>query len=327
MPLARTVRLLLGPPAMSKKYDTSFKEMFAQNFLALLRWLLPDVSSAEVLKLPEELPLTARRADLIIRVRPERGPGVKRQPDLIIIFECQCQRDARLHKTMLLRAVLAHTLHDLPVKTVVLALSSRAVIAPEHVFGQGPDGEHLWHRVTVRQVFDECADDVLASDVAELLPLVTAMRPRDGNHEKLVRRVVKQILDRVVDDEQRKIMLEQAATFATLRLPAKKVDGIVKDVLRRNRYMLDPLRDFPYLRAGYRKGIAKGKAEGVAEGMAKGVTEGMAKSLLVFLTGRGMTVSPGLRKKILACTDVNQLDRWLQAAATAKSAAEALSAN
>lgn len=304
---------------MSKKYDTSFKEMFAQNFLALLRWLLPDVTSAEVLKLPEELPLTARRADLIIRVRLKGKHAERRRHDLLIIFECQCQRDVRLHQSMLLRAVLAHTLHGLPVKTIVLALFPQAVVKPDHIFGQGPDGDDLRHRVTVRRVFDECADRALDSDIAELLPLITAMQPRDGDHAALVRRVIERILLRVASDETRKVMLEQAATFATLRLPPDKVHGIVRDVVWRNRHMLDPLRDFPYLRWGYRKG----KAEGRAEGQAKG----KAESLLALLIGRGFRVSPAFRKKILACTDQTQLDRWFQIALTAKSAAEVLGAN
>jgi hypothetical protein len=242
---------------MPKRYDASFKEMFAHNFLALLRWLLPELSSAQVLKLPEELPVTARRADLMMRVRPKRGSAI-RPPDLIVVFECQCQRDPTLHKALLLRAVLAHTLHGLPVKTIVLALSPRAVPPPGHVFGQGPDGEELWHRVTVRRVFDESADDALASGVAELLPLVTAMRPRDGDPDRLLRRVVTQIVRQAASDDKRKIMLEQAATFATLRLPESQVSVIVHDVLRRNRYMLNPLRDFPYLRAGQGQGRGSG---------------------------------------------------------------------
>ena len=308
---------------MPAKYDTGFKEMFAQNFLALLRWLLPDVESAEVLKLPPELPLTRRWADLMIRVSCKTGESARPQEAKIIIFECQCQRDKKLPKTLLLRAVLAHTVYDLRVKTVVLALSPKALVGTEHVFGEGPDGEDLPQRVTVRQVFDECADDALASDIAELLPLCTAMKPRDGDPVTLVRRVVERILFCAVGEEQRKIMLEQAATFATLRLPASKVNGIVKDVLRRNRYVLDPLRDFPFLRAGYRRGLAKGKAEGVAKGLAKG----KAESLLTLLDGRGIRMTAAVRKKILACTDLSQLERWFQAALTAQSSADVLANN
>ena len=220
--------------------------MFAQNFLALLRWLLPGVASAQVVKLPTELPSTLRQADLIIQVRFNADQAGMQPPDKLVIFECQCQYDKALRPTMLLRAVLAHIIHDLRVKTIVLALSPKAVVPTIYIYGDGDNDEELRHSVTVRRVFDESADEALASDIADLLPMVTVMKPRNGDQAALLRRVIERIVDRVVQDEKRKIMLEQAATFATLRLPKKKVDGIVDEVLRRKRTMLNPLRDFPY---------------------------------------------------------------------------------
>jgi hypothetical protein len=78
--------------------------------------------------------------------------------------------------------------------------------------------------------------------------------------------------------------------------------------------MIDPLRDFPLVRDGYRKGIREGKAKFTAEGMAK--------SLLTLLEVRGVTISKALRTKIMTCTDLATLDRWLRNAASAASAAE-----
>src|SRR5688572_2128003 len=99
---------------MAPIYDTTFKELFAQNFMTLLPWLLPDAESFEVLKLPEELPVTARRADLMIRVDRRRSRhGPRRPSSLIQIFECQCQQDDILPRSMLTRAVLAHDLYEL----------------------------------------------------------------------------------------------------------------------------------------------------------------------------------------------------------------------
>ena len=312
---------------MAPIYDTTFKELFAQNFVALLPWLLPDLKSFEVLKLPEELPVTARRADLMIRVERQRSRhGPRRPTSLIQIFECQCQQDALLPCSMLTRAVLAHDLYHLPVKTTLLALSPKAVIPSRYVFGEGDDGEELRHSVTVRRVFEESADTALASDMAELLPLVTTMQPRDGNQEALVQRVMERIVDQVIAAERRKVMLEQAANFARLRLPRTKIDGIVRDVLGRKRTMIDPLRDFPYVREGYRKGIREGESRGEAKGMAKGKAVGKAESVLMLLDVRGVTVSKALRTKILTCTDLDTLDRWLRTAASASSAAEVFAA-
>lgn len=91
--------------------------------------------------------------------------------------------------------------------------------------------------------------------------------------------------------------------------------------------MIDPLRDFPLVRDGYRKGVREGIRKGEARGEARGETRGQAKSLLTLLEARGIKVSATLRTKILACTDAATLDRWLKNALHASSAAEVISAS
>jgi len=66
------------------------------------------------------------------------------------------------------------------------------------------------------------------------------------------------------------------------------------------------------------EGIRRGKAEGKAEGEAKG----KAESVLAIFAAREVFVSAEQRARILGCTDLGQLDGWLRAAVTAKSAAE-----
>lgn len=107
----------------------------------------------------------------------------------------------------------------------------------------------------------------------------------------------------------RKMLLEQAAHFATLRLSRPQVHDIVRNVLRRKRIMIDPLRDFPLVRDGYEKGMAEGEARGKAEGV------------LTILQARGLRVTRPLRARILSCTDQTTLDRWIRnAIAVAKAA-------
>ena len=310
---------------MPQTYDTTFKELFAQNFVALLHWLIPDVKSFTVLKLPEELPLTARRADLMVRV-DGRATENRRRPSVIQIFDCQVQRDPRLPRSMLTRAVLAHDLYDLPVKTTLLALTPKAVVQAKYVFGTDDAGEESRHRVTVRRVFAESADAALQSDLAELLPLVPVMQTSDGDQAGLVHKVIERIVERVLADEKRKIMLEQAANFATLRLPRNKVGAIVSEVLGSKRIMIDPLRDFPLVRDGYRQGMRDGKLEGIREGKLEGVREGKsagkAESVLMLLETRGVPLNKSLRDKILSCDDPVTLERWFKKAISATSASE-----
>ena len=84
--------------------------------------------------------------------------------------------------------------------------------------------------------------------------------------------------------------------------------------------MIDPLRDFPLVRDGYRKGIR----EGVARGEVRGEARGKAKSLLNLLEARGIAVSAAMRTKILACTSSATLDRWQKNALQASSVSEVL---
>ncbi len=304
---------------MAGRFDTSFKELVTHHFVSLLPWLLPGVRG-EVVRLSEELPATLRRADLIFRSEADGAP-----PTLYLI-ECQCQGDADLPLDLLLRAALAHRQYRLPVETVLLAFTPS--VPEEYVFG-GRAGRESRHLVSVRRIYDEPAESALALDIRQVLPMVPAMQPQDGDRATLLARVLERIIDLdtgqsapnpsdlrpPITDAQRKLMMDQAATFATLHLSKQNVQGIVREVVERRHYMLDPIRDFPWLRAGYEEGIEKGKTAGIAE------------SVLAFLSARNIPVDPRVRARILSCQDRTLLDRWIARAATAQSADEVLGDN
>jgi len=73
---------------------------------------------------------------------------------------------------------------------------------------------------------------------------------------------------------------------------------------------------------GEAKGRAEGEARGRAEGEARGRAEGRAEGLLTLLQARGLRVSDEGRARILACTDVAQLDAWIRAGVTVASVDE-----
>lgn len=62
---------------------------------------------------------------------------------------------------------------------------------------------------------------------------------------------------------------------------------------------------------GRAEGEAKGRAEGEAKGRAEGEAKGRAQAICAVLAARGMPVSAELRAIIFACTDIDQLDRWI----------------
>lgn len=57
---------------------------------------------------------------------------------------------------------------------------------------------------------------------------------------------------------------------------------------------------------------------------ARGEVRAEARALLKFLAARGIPVTEANRARILACTDIPTLDRWVERAATAKTAEEVL---
>ena len=70
--------------------------------------------------------------------------------------------------------------------------------------------------------------------------------------------------------------------------------------------------------------LERGRKLGAAEGKAEGKAEGEARAVLRVLQRRGVAVPADVRDRILACTDLGQLDVWLDRAITATGAAEVI---
>ncbi|MEV0660243.1 hypothetical protein ACIBI3_01775 [Actinomadura luteofluorescens] len=62
------------------------------------------------------------------------------------------------------------------------------------------------------------------------------------------------------------------------------------------------------------------RAEGRAEGLAEGEARGEAKALLLLLEARGLDVPADVRVRVQGCTDLEQIERWIQRAISADSA-------
>jgi hypothetical protein len=75
---------------------------------------------------------------------------------------------------------------------------------------------------------------------------------------------------------------------------------------------------------GKAEGMAEGIAEGKAEGKAQGIAEGKAQALLAVMAGRGWDIADEQRERILACRDIDVLDRWLTRVAAAEGVTDML---
>jgi predicted transposase YdaD len=64
------------------------------------------------------------------------------------------------------------------------------------------------------------------------------------------------------------------------------------------------------------QGRAEGEARGRAEGEAHGEARGEARGVIAVLEARGLAISDAARARILGCTDLATLDRWVRRAVT-----------
>ncbi|MGK3985482.1 hypothetical protein WME99_20720 [Sorangium sp. So ce136] len=75
-----------------------------------------------------------------------------------------------------------------------------------------------------------------------------------------------------------------------------------------------------YVAKGMEKGIEKGREEGLREGLLKA----KAQAVLAFLEARGLDIPAEVRERVLASTDIAELDGWVRRAAVINDARELL---
>ena len=81
------------------------------------------------------------------------------------------------------------------------------------------------------------------------------------------------------------------------------------------------MKGYEYQSDFAKKYVAQGRVEGRLEGRAEGRAEEAARALLTVLRVRGIAVPDAVRERILAQTDPERLERWLEKAAVAASVA------
>ena len=79
---------------------------------------------------------------------------------------------------------------------------------------------------------------------------------------------------------------------------------------------------YPYKSDFARRHFARGEAEGEAKGEARGEAKGEAKAILRVLSARGLCVPDEVRDRVIGCTDIARLERWLDRAVVAETAGD-----
>jgi hypothetical protein len=128
----------------------------------------------------------------------------------------------------------------------------------------------------------------------------------------------------------------QGATIAAAVLPALRGldddrirlyhDLVYNSLNKAARRALEAMmiKGYEYQSDFAKKYVAQGRAEGLTQGLTKGRAEEAARAVLTVLRARGLAVPDAVRERILSQKDPERLERWLEKAAVAASAAEAL---
>jgi predicted transposase YdaD len=77
-----------------------------------------------------------------------------------------------------------------------------------------------------------------------------------------------------------------------------------------------------FIAQGRAEGRQEGRQEGLEEGQEKGRLEGGLMALFKVLDARGLEVDDASRQRLMACTELTQLEDWLRQAVTVQSVQE-----
>ncbi|HEX2686141.1 MAG TPA: hypothetical protein VHN14_05965 [Kofleriaceae bacterium] len=220
------------------------------------------------------------------------------KPVLGTIFEVQLQPDARKLFTWPLYAVAARARHECPfVVTVVTADSATARWASQLIALGG--GNVFRPRVIGPEGIPQVTDPDLALREPQLAVL-SVLAHGGGEVETAV-------------------PIGRAAIHAVLALPEEQrllysllIEQALSEAARKALEMEPQIEQF--FSEAHRRSFAEGEAKGEAKGEARGEAKGEAKALLLILRRRGMAMTDDQQRRIVTCTDLATVDRWLDRA-------------
>jgi hypothetical protein len=228
------------------------------------------------------------------------------------IFEVQLQPDARKLFTWPLYSVAARARHECPfVVTVVTVDLATATWASQLVDLGG--GNHFRPQVIGPAGIPRVTDHDLASREPQLAVL--------------------SVLAHGGGDVETGVSIGRAAVHAVLPLPEEQrvlysmlIEQALSEAARKALNMDPQIEKFfsEAHRRSYDRGKAEGEAEGEARGKAEGEAKGKAEALLMFLRQRSLAMTSDQQNRILTCTDLATLNRWLDRVASVASVDELL---
>jgi flagellar biosynthesis/type III secretory pathway protein FliH len=129
-------------------------------------------------------------------------------------------------------------------------------------------------------------------------------------------RRAKEALETLSADPEARLIAERRAVG--MRLYRADIAGTREDALAEGEAIGRAKGEADGLAKGEAVGLAKGEADGLAKGeavgLAKGEAAGVAKAVVNVLRRRGLVVDSAFEERVRLCTDLAQLESWLERA-------------
>jgi hypothetical protein len=262
---------------------------------------------------------TEYRADRVVVLKDARGKAV-----LAVIVEIQRAIDEEKKRSWPVYVTVQGARLDCDAVVLVLCLD-------EHTARWAAEPIHLgFEQVILPQVVGPSVLPVIRSrrqarslpELAVLSAMTHGNKPAKGLDAVLAAFVAMANLD----DERARLYLD----LILARLDKKTRRALEAMTMQKYEYQSEFAKKYygQGKQEGFAEGLSMGKAEGKAEGEARGKAEGEAKgkakgeaqAILAVLEARGLEVPAKVRKVVLSCTDLAQLDAWVRAAVSVPSA-------
>lgn len=244
---------------------------------------------------------TEYRADLVVLLRQGR-------PVLAIVVEVQLSRSARKRKSWPVYLTTLRARMNCPAVLLVVAPDPAVAHWCAHPISLGHPGFVLQPLVAGPRSIPVLLGKREAGDSPELAVL-SAMA--HGQKPELAPGLFE-----AVASSSRGLAREQATFYLDLAFSS------LGEAVRRALESIMKSGEYEYQSEFFRKFVAQGMEKGLEKGLKQGHLEGERQALIKVLEARGFTVEGTAQRRILACMERAQLERWLGQAVTVKSVQE-----
>ncbi|WP_224363852.1 hypothetical protein [Hyalangium versicolor] len=263
---------------------------------------LPDWSEARVesSEFTQVVP-TEYRADLVVLL-------LNGKPVFAIVVEVQLSRDEDKRKSWPLYLTSLRSQVDCPTALLVVAPDPSIARWCARPIDMGHPGFVLRPLVAGPDAIPRILGPQEAGKDPELAVL-SAMA--HGHEEELTTALMEAVISsaRGLDDERFSFYVD-----LTLSMMSGSARRALEAMMQSGSYQ--------YQSELVRKLLAQGREQGREQGQQEGRLEGERRALLKVLDARGLVVNDAARRKLLACTDLEQMEHWLHDAVVVNSVQE-----